>query len=418
MASKKRSGLGRGIGALIPQVSTAQARPVDVFFPAAVQQQENSQNQSENLEKTESGSAKSSKIASGAQKKSSTINPLGALLNSPQTGAGEATFSGANAKNAVGDAEAAVGGAIGAAAATSPNEATAAMAANGGAGADEDATGAELREVPGAVFAELPLQQIIPNRVNPRKEFEQEALQELTHSIKEFGVFQPIVVREIEPQPGGEKYEIIMGERRFRASGLAGLETIPVIIRGTADEDMLRDALLENLHRADLNPLEEASAYQQLMDDFQITQDQLAARIGRSRSQISNTIRLLKLPEKVQMRVAAGVLSAGHARAILAVGKDAAAMEKFADKIVNLGLNVREAEAAAKEQPTKKRQLPRAGGRRQLLDEIAERLGDRFDTRVNIKLGAKKGQVVFEFATIADLNRILEEMGDSGFKGA
>lgn len=402
MASKKRSGLGRGIGALIPQVSTAQDRPVDVFFPVAVQQQENSQNQSENLEKTESGNAKSSKIASSGQKKSSTINPLGALLNSPQTGAGEATFSGANAKNAAALGRAAIGGAE----------------VSRGAEVNENATGAELREVPGAVFAELPLQQIIPNRVNPRKEFEQEALQELIHSIKEFGVFQPIVVREIELQPGGEKYEIIMGERRFRASGLAGLETIPVIIRSTADEDMLRDALLENLHRADLNPLEEASAYQQLMDDFQITQDQLAARIGRSRSQISNTIRLLKLPEKVQMRVAAGVLSAGHARAILAVGEDTAAMEKFADKIVNLGLNVREAEAAAKEQPTKKRQIPRAGGRRQLLDEIAERLGDRFDTRVNIKLGAKKGQVVFEFATIADLNRILEEMGDSGFKGA
>ncbi|MBB4071152.1 ParB/RepB/Spo0J family partition protein [Canibacter oris] len=402
MASKKRSGLGRGIGALIPQVSTAQDRPVDVFFPVAVQQQENSQNQSENLEKTESGNAKSSKIASSGQKKSSTINPLGALLNSPQTGAGEATFSGANAKNAAALGRAAIGGAE----------------VSRGAEVNENATGAELREVPGAVFAELPLQQIIPNRVNPRKEFEQEALQELIHSIKEFGVFQPIVVREIELQPGGEKYEIIMGERRFRASGLAGLETIPVIIRSTADEDMLRDALLENLHRADLNPLEEASAYQQLMDDFQITQDQLAARIGRSRSQISNTIRLLKLPEKVQMRVAAGVLSAGHARAILAVGEDTAAMEKFADKIVNLGLNVREAEAAAKEQPTKKRQMPRAGGRRQLLDEIAERLGDRFDTRVNIKLGAKKGQVVFEFATIADLNRILEEMGDSGFKGA
>ncbi|RRD35581.1 ParB/RepB/Spo0J family partition protein [Leucobacter sp. OH2974_COT-288] len=402
MASKKRSGLGRGIGALIPQVSTAQDRPVDVFFPVAVQQQENSQNQSENLEKTESGNAKSSKIASSGQKKSSTINPLGALLNSPQTGAGEATFSGANAKNAAALGRAAIGVAE----------------VSRGAEVNENATGAELREVPGAVFAELPLQQIIPNRVNPRKEFEQEALQELIHSIKEFGVFQPIVVREIELQPGGEKYEIIMGERRFRASGLAGLETIPVIIRSTADEDMLRDALLENLHRADLNPLEEASAYQQLMDDFQITQDQLAARIGRSRSQISNTIRLLKLPEKVQMRVAAGVLSAGHARAILAVGEDTAAMEKFADKIVNLGLNVREAEAAAKEQPTKKRQMPRAGGRRQLLDEIAERLGDRFDTRVNIKLGAKKGQVVFEFATIADLNRILEEMGDSGFKGA
>lgn len=165
----------------------------------------------------------------------------------------------------------------------------------------------------------------MPNRVQPRTEFDEEALEELTHSIREFGVFQPVVVREIEPAPaaGEPRYEPIMGERRFRASGRAGLEDIPAIVRSTADEHMLRDALLENLHRAQLNPLEEASAYQQLLADFGITQEQLANRIGRSRPQISNTIRLLKLPEPVQARVAAGVLSAGHARAILSLDGEA-----------------------------------------------------------------------------------------------
>lgn len=374
MASKKRSGLGRGIGALIPQAQTQQPRPVDVFFPAV----QNSANQ----ENTAAETAKSAVSASSAQKKAVAHSTPRAGLNSAQIGSDEAGFVSESAKNAAGQTA---------------------------------ETAQQLQAVPGAVFAELPLQEITANRVNPRKEFEQEALDELTHSIKEFGVFQPIVVREISGAATGQpRYEIIMGERRFRASGLAGKKTIPAIIRSTADENMLRDALLENLHRADLNPLEEASAYQQLMDDFGITQEQLAARIGRSRPQISNTIRLLRLPERVQARVAAGVLSAGHARAILALD-DVQAMEKLADKIVNQGLTVREAEAAVKE-PAKKRIAPRAGGRRQQLDEIAERLGDRFDTRVSIKLGAKKGQVVFEFASIADLNRILTELNDPGFQ--
>ncbi|MFA5605826.1 MAG: ParB/RepB/Spo0J family partition protein [Leucobacter sp.] len=326
MATKKRSGLGRGIGALIPQSSTSGERPVDVFFPA-------------------SGAA-------------------AAVVESETKAEGSA----------------------------------------------------DLQEVPGAQLTRLPVDDIVPNRLQPRTEFDEEALEELTHSVREFGVFQPIVVRELEGAAAGEpRYELIMGERRLRASKRAGLETIPAIIRSTADEHMLRDALLENLHRAQLNPLEEASAYQQLLADFGITQEQLAERIGRSRPQISNTIRLLKLPEPVQARVAAGVLSAGHARAILSLDGDAEAMQRLSDKIVNEGLSVRGAEAAAGEVPKRRLPKPRAGGVQAQLSEISDRLGDRFDTRVTVKLGAKKGQIIVDFSTIADLKRILSELGDPGF---
>jgi ParB family chromosome partitioning protein len=235
-------------------------------------------------------------------------------------------------------------------------------------------------------------------------------------SVREFGVLQPIVVRpRAGAAPGEPQYELIMGERRLRATKIAGRDSIPAVVRNTADEVMLRDALLENLHRADLNPLEEASAYQQLLADFGITQEQLADRIGRSRPQITNTLRLLKLPESVQRRVAAGVLSAGHARAILSAGS-AEAMERLATKIVNEDLSVRAAEAiAAKEQPAKPAAKPRAGARRGQLDEVAERLGDRLDTRVKIALGASKGTITIEFANVADLNRILGVIGVKDF---
>jgi ParB family transcriptional regulator, chromosome partitioning protein len=210
-----------------------------------------------------------------------------------------------------------------------------------------------------------------------------------------------------------------MGERRLRASSIAGLESIPAVVRNTSDENMLRDALLENLHRAQLNPLEEASAYQQLLEDFGITQEQLAERIGRSRPQITNTLRLLKLPTNVQARVAAGVLSAGHARAILSTA-DTALMERLADKIVNEGLSVRQAEASAQQlagSTSPAARKPAAGGRQAHLNEIAERLGDRLNTRVKIALGRKKGTVTIDFATIADLNRILGELDEPGFTG-
>ncbi|MEY9952132.1 ParB/RepB/Spo0J family partition protein [Leifsonia sp. EB34] len=267
----------------------------------------------------------------------------------------------------------------------------------------------ELVAVPGARLANLSPADIVPNAVQPRLEFDREALDELVASIREVGVLQPVVVRPLAGQP--DKYELIMGERRLRATKELGLDSIPAVIKDTADEDMLRDALLENLHRSQLNPLEEASAYQQLLADFGITQEQLATRIGRSRPQITNTIRLLKLPAPVQSRVAAGVLSAGHARAILSVGDDEEAMVRLADKIVNEDLSVRAAEAAASRSPKPVRTKASPGKHRGHLDEVAERLGDRLNTRVKISLGARKGQIVVDFATIQDLNRILDEIG-------
>ena len=324
----KRTGLGRGIGALIPTDSTGADRPVDVFFPTA-----------------------------------------------RQDGGTHGSVDGTDATASV-----------------------------------------SLQTVPGAQLASIGTDDIAPNAAQPRAVFAQEELDELVASIREVGVLQPVVVRPIVGAPDdGPHYELVMGERRLRASKVLGLATIPAVVKDTADDMMLRDALLENLHRANLNPLEEASAYQQLLSDFGITQDELATRIGRSRPQITNTIRLLRLPETVQSRVAAGVLSAGHARAILSTS-DAAAMERLADKIVNEDLSVRAAEAAASAEPTRVRAVRPAAGRRQgQLDEIAQRLGDRLSTRVRVSLGARKGQVVIDFATVTDLNRILGELGEPGF---
>ncbi|MEO6826461.1 MAG: ParB/RepB/Spo0J family partition protein [Microbacteriaceae bacterium] len=271
---------------------------------------------------------------------------------------------------------------------------------------------AALVTVPGARLASIPTKDIVPNPKQPRLDFDPDDLAELVHSVREFGVLQPIVIRPLPQQDG--KYELVMGERRWRASKAAGLDTIPSIVKDTADDAMLRDALLENLHRSQLNPLEEASAYQQLLSDFGITQEQLAGRLGRSRPQITNTLRLLRLPAAVQQRVAAGVLSAGHARAILSTG-DSDSMQRLADKIVNEDLSVRAAETAAKATPRLPAPKASAGRRQGHLDEIAERLGDRLNTRVRISLGARKGQVTIDFATIGDLNRILSELGESAF---
>jgi len=319
----KRTGLGRGIGALIPTSEDTENRPTDVFFPRSV---------------------------------------------------------------APGDESAAI---------PEPVE--------------------ELIAVPGARLANIDPQLIVPNPRQPRTHFDPDDLAELVHSVREFGVLQPVVVRATDEGT----YELIMGERRTRAAREAGLHSIPAVIRDTADEHLLRDALLENLHRSELNPLEEASAYQQLLEDFGITQEELATRIGRSRPQISNTIRLLKLPMPVQQRIAAGVLSAGHARAILSLG-DPEAMQRLADKIVNEDLSVRAAEAAAKAPDAGRSRPPKpqAGARRAHLDEVAERLGDRLNTRVRIALSAKKGQISIDFASIGDLNRILDELGESGYGAA
>ncbi|MGO2747221.1 ParB/RepB/Spo0J family partition protein [Microbacterium sp.] len=318
----KRTGLGRGIGALIPTTDQA-ARPVDVFFP---------------------------------------------------------------------------GGTITVDAAEQANKA--------------DAAASELESVPGLHLIQVDPNKIVPNPRQPRTHFDPDDLAELVHSVREFGVLQPVVVRK---NTDGE-YELIMGERRTRAAREAGLDTIPAIVRDTGDEDLLRDALLENLHRSELNPLEEASAYQQLLEDFGITQEELATRIGRSRPQISNTIRLLKLPVPVQQRVAAGVLSAGHARALLSLGTPEQ-MQKLADKVVNEDLSVRATEVAAKALPATgtAKPKPQAGARRAYLDEVSGKLGDRLNTRVKITLGARKGQVAIEFASIQDLNRILSELGEEQY---
>lgn len=282
-----------------------------------------------------------------------------------------------------------------------------------------DATGAEaLKAVPGASLAQLSPSAIRPNPQQPRREFRQEELDELIHSVKEFGVLQPIVVRPLAAPVGAVSYELIMGERRLRAATAAGLSVIPAVVRDTADDAMLRDALLENLHRANLNPLEEASAYQQLLSDFGITQDELATRLGRSRPQVTNTLRLLRLPAKIQTQVAAGVLSAGHARALLSVA-DETSMLSLADKIVKQSLTVRQAEELAgvikPGKPGAKK--VRKGGRSEQLDDIAERMGDRLSTRVTITLSQKKGTLAIDFATVADLNRILAELGEPGFEG-
>ena len=263
-----------------------------------------------------------------------------------------------------------------------------------------------LVPVPGARFAHLKPSEIVPNPRQPREVFDEDALSELIGSIREIGVLQPIVVRT---HPSGTGYELIMGERRLRASKAAGLDAIPAIIRDTDDTDLLRDALVENLHRSQLNPLEEAAAYQQLIDDFELTHDQLAERISRSRPQISNTLRLLKLPPGVQRRVAAGVLSAGHARALLGL-PDAEAMEHLAHRIVAEGLSVRATEEAVSlgvDAPKPKKGTVRAGGRTEALDGLAGRLGDRLDTRVKASLGRSKGALTIEFATVEDLNRIV-----------
>ena len=242
-------------------------------------------------------------------------------------------------------------------------------------------------------------------------------MDELVHSVKEIGVLQPIVVRPSR-EKGHEKYELVMGERRWRATQRAGLPTIPAIVRDTQDNDLLRDALLENLHRSQLNPIEEAAAYQQLMEEFGTTQDQLAKRIGRSRPQISNTIRLLKLPALVQRRVAAGVLSAGHARALLML-TDQAQIETLAQKIVNEGLSVRAVEelvaAASGAEDKKQRKEPRPQKHRERLDYIADAFADKLDTSVKISLGARKGKMTIEFANVDDLNRIIKTL-DTNFE--
>ena len=351
--SEKRRALGRGLGALIPSGTGTAERPVDVFF----------------------------------RDQDRPVAPVADPVEAGSDGSGAGDGTDTRREGPAADAA-------------------------GDAAADDD--GSALRPVPGAEFAEIPLDQIRPNPRQPRTVFDEDELEELVSSIREIGVLQPVVVRRVpeEARDGEVRYELIMGERRWRASRAAGKDVVPAIIKVTEEDDLLRDALLENLHRSQLNALEEAAAYQQLLDDFGCTQEELGRRIHRSRPQISNTLRLLKLPPAVQRRVAAGVLSAGHARALLGL-PDAAAMERMAQRIVAEGLSVRTVEelvTLGDDASPAARRAPRPGGRRPQLDDLAADLSDRLETRVRIALGQRKGRLTVEFASVEDLNRILDAM--------
>lgn len=383
--SEKRRGLGRGLGALIPTGLDGRAdskptaeRPVDVFFPDTRARDEAAQQRALGAVATVTADRPEPSVGQEADSNGTSDDRVDAATSSAADEAASVTSS-----------------------SSTNGEDTAAPAVPAG---DDSTDG--LVPVPGASFAELPVDAIRPNPRQPRSVFDEEALAELASSIREIGVLQPVVVR-----PVGDGYELIMGERRWRATQEAGLDTIPAIIRETDDADLLRDALLENLHRSQLNPLEEAAAYQQLLDDFGCTHEELATRIHRSRPQISNTLRLLKLPPLVQRRVAAGVISAGHARALLGLA-DGAAMERLAQRIVSEGLSVRTVEEivalGGDEEAPARRVQPRAGVRNEALDDLASRLSDRFETRVKVALGKSRGRLTVEFASVQDLNRILE----------
>jgi len=402
--SEKRRGLGRGLGALIPAGLDGQRptkdRPVDVFFPERNDRTDGAPAATAGTSTADTAAADAGTLASvGAHDTSagSAVAAVGQGTSSAPATDGTAT-DGTVASTTGDDADIA----------TDAGAASETLSAAGSTGAAVPVSAEDdgLLPVPGARFAELPVGAIRPNPRQPRTVFEEEALDELVGSIREIGVLQPVVVRPVD-----DGYELIMGERRWRATQAAGLDTIPAIVRETEDSDLLRDALLENLHRSQLNPLEEAAAYQQLLDDFGCTHEQLATRIHRSRPQISNTLRLLKLPPLVQRRVAAGVLSAGHARALLGLA-DGAAIERLAQRIVAEGLSVRAVEEIVAlggdgAAPAARRAAPRAGLRNEALDELASRLSDRFDTRVKVQLGKSRGRLTVEFASVQDLNRIL-----------
>ena len=411
--ARKHTGLGRGLGALIPQASeqtpqnapSTPSRPLDVFFPEGSSAGKRG-GSAKDLLQPKRGTAPSKKKrpsmpsveAAGGRRGSGSRSALGGGINgsdsrkaNPRVPAGAATVAShdAHADDNV---------------------------------SRETSVEHELLPVPGASFAEIAIDQIVPNTKQPREVFDEDDLKELSASIKEVGVLQPVVVRSIPAKGRSEKlkeflaekpdarYELIMGERRLRASKLAGETTIPAIIRETEDGDLLRDALLENLHRAQLNPLEEASAYQQLMADFGATQEELAKRIARSRPQIANTLRLLKLPPSVQKKVAAQVITAGHARALLSLST-AEEMERLAERIVAEGLSVRTTEEIVRLGKAKATPRPRARQQRLLSalgESVVSALSDAYDTRVTITEGRKKGRIVIEFAGSEDLQRIAD----------
>jgi ParB family chromosome partitioning protein len=435
--SQKKRGLGRGLGALIPQ-GPPQEKPVDVFFPSTDATPAAPTTVVEEDSTLRDGAPDSASSASRGDRRTASWDSAIAggrlAINSQPRGAGSDSSPDALSELAGLatrlEAEASDPGIVqdlgvvttvmvaehdapedlAAATATGELPQVAAESVTPRGTSDDD-----LVPVPGARFAEIPVGAIRPNARQPRTVFDESDLDELVDSISQIGVLQPIIVRP-DPEVDGT-YELIMGERRWRASQAAGLEVIPAIVRETEDSQMLRDALLENLHRAALNPLEEAAAYRQLLDDFGCTHEELAVRIARSRPQISNTLRLLKLPPLVQRRVAAGVLSAGHARALLGL-TDGAEIERLAQRIVSEGLSVRATEeivtllADGSEEKTARRS-PRAGQRSEAMTELATRLSDRFETRVKVDLGKTKGRMTVEFASVEDLNRILAVMAPS-----
>lgn len=409
--ARKHTGLGRGLGALIPQASeqtphnapSAPSRPLDVFFPEGSSAGKRG-GSAKDLLQPKRGTASSKKKrptmpsveAAGGRRGAGSRSGLGGGINGSDSRQKATRVA---AKDA------------------SVNEADKREEQNV---SRETSVDHELLPVPGASFAEIAIDQIVPNTKQPREVFDEDDLKELSASIKEVGVLQPVVVRSIPAKGRSEKlteflaekpearYELIMGERRLRASELAGETTIPAIIRETEDGDLLRDALLENLHRAQLNPLEEASAYQQLMADFGATQEELAKRIARSRPQIANTLRLLKLPPSVQKKVAAQVITAGHARALLSLSTPGE-MERLAERIVAEGLSVRTTEEIVRLGKAKATPRPRARQQRplsQLGESVVSALSDAYDTRVTITEGRKKGRIVIEFAGSEDLQRI------------
>lgn len=398
MSATRKGGLGRGLAALIPTgppvdaeqkpapatttTATAPAEP-DPVAPAS----------------TKHAASAPAKPAGGGQptKSAAARRAASSVLNLPSSGLGTAA-----ADVIIGDGKP-----------TTPvfrNEA----ARPSDDSAESSTATIESEPLPspaGAVYLEIPIGRIEPNPKQPRQVFDEEALAELVHSIREFGLMQPVVVRRLD----GDRFQLVMGERRWRAVQEAGLDTIPAIVRDTEDESLLRDALLENIHRVQLNPLEEAAAYQQLLEEFEVTHEELAGRLGRSRPVITNMIRLLKLPVAVQRRVAAGVLSAGHARALLALEAGADAQEALAARIVAEGLSVRATEEAVvlanrndtPDAPQQKRRKPiQMPG----LQDVAERLSNSFDTRVTVSLGKRKGKIVVEFGSVDDLERIVKMM--------
>ena len=411
--ARKHTGLGRGLGALIPQASeqtphnapSAPSRPLDVFFPEGSTAGKRG-GSAKDLLQPKRGTASSKKKrpsmpsveAGGGRRGAGSRSGLGGGINGSDSRqkAARVPERDASLKGAAKREEQNV--------------------------SRETSVDHELLPVPGASFAEIAIDQIVPNTRQPREVFDEDDLKELSASIKEVGVLQPVVVRSIPAKGRSEKlteflaekpearYELIMGERRLRASELAGETTIPAIIRETEDGDLLRDALLENLHRAQLNPLEEASAYQQLMADFGATQEELAKRIARSRPQIANTLRLLKLPPSVQKKVAAQVITAGHARALLSLSTPEE-MERLAERIVAEGLSVRTTEEIVRLGKAKATPRPRARQHRplsQLGESVVSALSDAYDTRVTITEGRKKGRIVIEFAGSEDLQRIAD----------